>query len=234
MTLLATIHKGLREIADPERAAQMRAYMKSEMPYAGVAMPDAKRIFRAAFATYPDGVVSKKPFVDEARFLDDVRAIWDGAKVREERYAALELFTCARAKTVRGPSCIPLLHHIVVSGAWWDLVDWAAPNVLGPLLDTHPAIAKKTVLAWSADDNIWIRRSAILSQLHRKTAIDLDLLGTVLGPSLGDKEFFVGKAIGWMLRETAKKNPDFVRAYVDEHGGAMTKLSVREATKHLG
>jgi len=50
----------------------------------------------------------------------------------------------------------------------------------------------------------------------------------------GHPEFFIRKAIGWALREYAKVDPAWVRRFVDIHGDAMSGLSRREATKHLG
>lgn len=233
MKLLTAIRAALKAAGDPERAKAMRAYMKSEMPYAGVGMPEARRIFRDLFATYPDGEPSRKPFEDEEAFFSDVRAIWDGAKVREERYAAIELFTCARAKKVRTVRALPLLEHIVVTGAWWDLVDSAAPKTLEPLLDTDPKGVAPVIRKWAHSDDIWLRRSAILSQLHKKTKTDTKLLEDVLAPSLGSKEFFLAKAIGWALRQYARTDEAFVRAYLEKHRTEMAKLSVREAEKHL-
>ena len=230
---LAEVRRGIEERADPERAAQMRAYMKSSMPYAGVGMPEAKRLFKEVFARYPEGTPSRRPFDDEARFFADVRAIWDGARVREERYAALELLTCARAKKVRTPNVVPLLRHVVVTGAWWDLVDWAAPKTLGPLLVTHPREAAKVVRAWAREDDIWLRRSAVLAQLHAKARTDTKLLEDALAPSLGDREFFLAKAIGWALREYAKTDEAWVRRYLEAHRERMAKLSVREDETHL-
>lgn len=230
--LLAAIRRALAAASSQDRARQMQAYMKSAMPFAGVAMPIGKKIYREVYSTYPGGAPSRKPFADEARFLADVRAIWDGAEVREERYAALELFTHPRAKHLRAPSFVPLLRHVVRTGAWWDIVDWAAPKTLGPLLDTHPDETIPIVLAWAKDDDVWIRRSAILSQLHRRET-DTTLLKKAIAPSLGQKEFFLAKAIGWALREHSKKDPAFVRAYVRENETKLVPLSVREATKIL-
>ena len=39
------------------------------------------------------------------------------------------------------------------------------------------------------------------------------------------------KAIGWALRDYARTDPDWVRAFVATH--PLSPLSVREATKHL-
>ena len=52
-------------------------------------------------------------------------------------------------------------------------------------------------------------------------------------PSIGSREFFLRKAIGWALRQYARTDPSAVRAYVDAHRDVLSGLSIREATKHL-
>jgi 3-methyladenine DNA glycosylase AlkD len=56
----------------------------------------------------------------------------------------------------------------------------------------------------------------------------------VIVPNLGDREFFVRKAIGWALRQYARIDADWVRAFVAEHQESLSPLSRREAMKHLG
>jgi 3-methyladenine DNA glycosylase AlkD len=48
------------------------------------------------------------------------------------------------------------------------------------------------------------------------------------------QEFFIRKAIGWVLREYARTDSDWVRDFVDAHGERLSGLSRREALKHLG
>jgi hypothetical protein len=50
---------------------------------------------------------------------------------------------------------------------------------------------------------------------------------------LGEKEFFVRKAIGWVLRDTSRKRPDEVAAWLLPRAARASGLTVREATKHL-
>jgi 3-methyladenine DNA glycosylase AlkD len=49
----------------------------------------------------------------------------------------------------------------------------------------------------------------------------------------GDPEFFVRKAIGWALRDYARTDPDWVRAFVTDHADRLSPLARREAMKHL-
>lgn len=86
---------------------------------------------------------------------------------------------------------------------------------------------------WSLEENIWIRRVAILHQLSLKDETDTSLLTEVILNNIGDKEFFIQKAIGWALREYAKTNENWVRNFVATHKDSLSALSYREATKNL-
>ena len=79
---------------------------------------------------------------------------------------------------------------------------------------------------------MWVRRSAILCQLQHKADTDLDLLTNVIEVNQEDPEFFIRKAIGWALRDYARTDGDWVRAFVQAHSG-LSPLSRREALKRL-
>ena len=91
--------------------------------------------------------------------------------------------------------------------------------------------------AWAVEDDLWLRRTSILCQLHRTRSTDLDLLRHVLESNLeGSRfgsEFFIRKAVGWALRQHARTDPDWVRAFVTEHQDRLSGLSRREALRHL-
>jgi 3-methyladenine DNA glycosylase AlkD len=52
-------------------------------------------------------------------------------------------------------------------------------------------------------------------------------------PMLGEKEFFIRKAIGWVLREVSKKDPAAVAAFLREHRADVSGLTMREGAKYL-
>ena len=55
----------------------------------------------------------------------------------------------------------------------------------------------------------------------------------MIDANLADREFFIRKAIGWALRQYARTDPDWVRAFVRRPRGRLSPLSRREAMKHL-
>ena len=86
---------------------------------------------------------------------------------------------------------------------------------------------------WARDDNLWIRRSAILCQMKAKAKMDIALLEDCIAPSIDSNEFFLRKAIGWVLRHYARTDPDYVRRYVADKAQRLSSLTKREALKHL-
>lgn len=78
-----------------------------------------------------------------------------------------------------------------------------------------------------------MRRAAIIAQVGLKGLTDVDLLSQVVDANASHRDFFVRKAIGWALRDYARTDPEWVRAFVEDRAGALASLSRREATRHL-
>ena len=224
--LLTAVLKELKRRADPVKAPQMRAYMKSAMPYLGVQTPGVREACRVAFGAHP-----LHSFED---WHDTVLALWRGARFREQRYAALALTGDRRYRVYQTLETLPLYEELIVTGAWWDYVDLIASHRIGALLKRYPARMSKTMRAWSRSKDLWKRRTAILCQLSFKADTNLELLYDCIEPNLADREFFIRKAIGWALRQYAWTDPREVRRYVATHRARLSPLSVREALKNVG
>jgi 3-methyladenine DNA glycosylase AlkD len=224
--LVVAVRRALAESADPSRSAGMAAYMKSTLPFRGVTKPARVAALRPVFAAHP--------VTDRGCWAATVRALYDEAVYREERYAALALLDVRAARPWRDAALVPLLEHLVVEGAWWDLVDELAARHVAPLHRAHPLELAPVIRRWAGSDDLWLRRAAVLSQLGSKGATDRVLLVDVIEANAGSREFFLRKAIGWALRDLAHHDPDWVRSYLADAGDRLAPLSRREAGKHLG
>lgn len=105
--------------------------------------------------------------------------------------------------------------------------------MVGEVLRLDPEGEGLRMRAWSEREDVWLRRSAIISQLRHRERTDTVLLEDVIEPNLDDREFFIRKAIGWALRQYARTDAKWVLAFVDRHGDRLSGLSRREALKHL-
>lgn len=228
--LLQAIRSALAAAGDPERAVGQQRYMKSAMPYRGLTSPVLRATLRPLLS---DPAYSLD---DRAAWEATVRALWDEAAYREERYAALALAGHRRYRTFRDVTTLGLYEYLSRTGAWWDYVDDIASHHVAPVLLTERPSATPVVHGWATADDQWVRRTAILSQLPAKADTDTVLLTHCLDAnlpgSLFGSEFFIRKAIGWALREFAKTDPDWVLEYAAAHH--LSPLSRREALKHLG
>ena len=50
---------------------------------------------------------------------------------------------------------------------------------------------------------------------------------------LDEREFFIRKAIGWVLRDTARKRPDLVYQWLLPRASRASGVTIREAVKPL-
>ncbi|MEO6087636.1 MAG: DNA alkylation repair protein [Umezawaea sp.] len=223
MNLVGAARAGLARVANPAKADDMRRYMKSELPFRGVAKPERAKLAREVFAAHP--------LPDAETWVSTVLELWRGAECREERYLALDL-TGAYPRW-QGTGLLPLYDELVVTGAWWDFVDEIAARRVGPLLRAEPAVVGPLMREWSRDEDRWRRRTSVICQLGSKSATDTDLLAECVEANLADPDFFLRKGIGWALRQHAKTDPGWVLAFVESHPG-LSPLSRCEALKHLG
>ncbi|MFF5625664.1 DNA alkylation repair protein [Microbacterium sp. NPDC012755] len=219
--LVDSIRQALRESADPTIAPGQQAYMKSSMPFLGVKVPQARRIARQAARGRKDAAELRAAALE----------LWRGATHREERYAATEIMGL---RPLRGRLDMLDVHEEMIrTGAWWDHVDEVSHR-LAETLNARPEELTPVLVAWARDEDFWVRRASIISQLGRRGDTDVALLVSAIQPNIADTEFFIRKAIGWALREYAKTDPEWVRTFVAAHEGELSGLSRREAMKHLG
>jgi 3-methyladenine DNA glycosylase AlkD len=224
--LVTELRRRLRSAGDSARAAAMQSYMKSPMPFHGVPTPVMRALTRELIAAHP--------LTGFGEWHDTTLELWRGARFREERYAAIELTGHRLYRDHQLMKSLPLYEELIVTGAWWDLVDGVAGNRLGPLLERYQAPMHKRMLTWSRSPDRWKRRSSIICQLRFKQATDLELLYACIEANLADPDFFIRKAIGWALRQYAWTDAAEIRRYVGEHVAALSPLSRREALKNIG
>jgi len=223
-TLINAVREDLAAIGDARKAPEMQRYMKSELPFRGVPSPERSALAKRLFSTHV--------LTDEAEWRATVLTLWREAAYREERYLAIALTGDRRYAAWQTPTLLPLYEELIVTGAWWDFVDELANRRVGPLLRRFPEDVAPVMYAWATDPDLWKRRTSIICQLTFKEATDTKLLSTAIEANVGDRDFFIRKGIGWALRQFARTEPGWVRAFVDTHP-SLSPLSVREAVKHL-
>jgi 3-methyladenine DNA glycosylase AlkD len=214
-----SVFKVFEKNASSPEAEQMSAYMRGKFLFLGIPTPKRRALSRDLLKA------AKK---DQAVDWVFVSKCWKRPE-REFQYLAVNYLN--EAKDFLIPGDIEKLRGFAVTKSWWDTID-GLDKVVGHIAFKYPEI-KKTLLAWSVDDNIWLRRIAIDHQLARKDKTDTALLAQIIENNLGQTEFFINKAIGWSLREYSKTNPGWVRNFIEKYRGRLAPLSIKEAGKYI-
>lgn len=210
----------LQGAANPLRAQAMAAYMRGQFVFYGVATPER----RAITSPLQKRIVKE---LDEVAILALAAALWREPE-REYQYAACDLLVAA-CKTLT-PAALPILEQLVTMKSWWDTVDTLATRVIGTLVLREPAlVARMEELSHHPD--LWLRRVAILYQLHWKAKTDCARLLAICLRNSADPDFFIRKAIGWALRQYARTAPATVADWLVRY--SFSPLTRREAGKHL-
>ena len=210
--------KELKALANPDDAVAMKAYMKNKFEFLGVKTLARLKLTKAFFKQHTDSVIDWN-FINEA---------WKNP-YRELQYTALDYLEIR--KKLLTPSDLPRLKKQAQTKSWWDTIDFL-DRLVGSIIARFPE-TKEIIVAWSCDEDIWLRRLAIDHQLLRKEKTDTKLLEKILVNNLGRTEFFINKAIGWALRDYSKTNPDWVKDFIERYRVEMAALSIREGSKYL-
>ena len=212
------ITEALRDLADADNAFKMRKYMRDKYPFLGVNKPERQEVFKHLYKQYGSSQdwfeVSKELFA---------------MPEREFQYVAMEYVKQAKKSwDTRLPA---LFEQWVGEESWWDVVDFLAPQILGPYFLQFPAERDVWIQRWMNSGNFWLQRFCLVFSLGYKDKTDAVLLAKNIQALSSSKEFFIQKAIGWALRQYARTDPDWVREFVANN--ALAPLSKREALKHV-
>jgi len=221
--LAGAIERELRGRGNAARAEGARRYLKSDLEFIGLTAAELRACVRDAVAAHGD--------VGAGDLRTAVVALWR-RPVFELRAAAVELLDRYGGSPETGDAA--LLERMLREAGTWALVDWLATRVVGRLVEDRPELGA-VLDRWAADEEFWLRRAAMLALLPalRRGGGDFDRFGRYADGLLEDREFFIRKAIGWVLREVGKKRPELVEEWLRPRLARASGLTVREAVKHL-
>ena len=207
----------LAPLADNTRAPAMRAYMRDQFEFLGIATPERRSALRPIIRELRDAGAPE--------LIGLAQELWQLPE-REYQYAALDIMA-ANWKSLSAAE-LPHLMALVRQKSWWDSVDGLA-GIIGDILrGEHDGMDEAL-----AHGDFWVRRIALLHQLGWRGRTDQERLFRYALACAHEREFFIQKAIGWALRDYARHAPGAVRAFLAGPGAGLPALSLREAAKHL-
>lgn len=201
-------------------ALGQKKYMKSEIPYWGVQSPELKIICAKIFKDHPP--------INNSEYRNVIIYLFNNAEKREEWYVAMNY--ALNFNKYKIEKNIDVYMKIVCISQWWDVVDSVAQNLIGRTLLDSPNL-HSYLHNWIINDNMWVRRTALLAQLKYKEKTEFELLVELILQVCNETEFFIRKAIGWALRQYSYTNPEAVENFIGKYKNRLSNLSKREGMK---
>lgn len=213
----------LRPLGTRERAEGSKSYLKSDLDFMGVTTPDLRAAARHWLRAHPD--------LDRSALLTLAGDLW-AIHNHELRSFGMELLQ-ARVALLRSED-IDFLEDLLRRSRSWAYVDFIATQIVGPLVERDSRL-KARLDRWVKDPDFWLRRSAVLALLVplRQGDGDWPRFVRYADRLLEEKEFFIRKVLGWVLREVSKRDPERVKRFLEEREGRVSGVTRREAEKYL-
>lgn len=207
------------QIEDKNKAKSMEKYMRNQFRFYGVPSPKRREVYKGFIKEEKMNKTVDWDFLNEC-YKDEHR---------EFQYLVLDYLIALNDYLTYED--IPKITNYIKTKQWWDTVDFL--NKIIGNIGLRDSRVNSLMLKWSEDEDIWVRRLAINHQLGRKEKTNIALLEEIITNNFGSDEFFINKAIGWSLRDYSKKNPEWVRIFINKYSSEMSKLSIKEASKYL-
>ena len=204
--------------ANHQRSINQKAYMRNQFEYFGLDATIRRQIQQPFLSS------KFLPSKNEANTL--IIELWKKPQ-RDFQYVAQEL--AFKYVKIFEKDDIILFEYMITHKSWWDTIDYIAPKLIGNYFKKYPEQRDTYVKKWVASNNIWLQRSAILFQLKYKSDLDTNCLENIIRSLNNSSEFFINKAIGWILREYSRTNPNWVIEFVKKT--SLNNLSKKEALR---
>lgn len=209
--------------ANAANALAMKAYMKNRFEFFGIKTDLRREISKPLM----QGLKS----LSKEETVELCKSLWKEQQ-RELHYFAQELLLQNTKKKFE-KSDIKWIEWFIERQQWWDTIDFLAPKILGEYLIKFPEQRDLMRNVWCVEKDIWKVRSSLLFQLKYKDKTDFTLLFGIILKSCHTKEFFINKAIGWMLRENSRAYPALITEFVSHNENRLHLLSKREGLRLL-
>ncbi|MFY0608322.1 MAG: DNA alkylation repair protein [Cyclobacteriaceae bacterium] len=204
--------------ANAEIALKQKQYMRNQFDFYGMKAGERQQIQKP--------FLTKEFLPPKSELSELVHTLWSKPQ-RDFQFFGQELVW--KYIKVLEVEDLELLEYMVTHKSWWDTVDYIANRLMGSYFKKHPNEIPHQIDKWLDSGNIWLQRSALLFQLKYKSELNTELLTRIILRLLGSNEFFINKAIGWVLREYSRTNPDWVLEFTNSH--ELNPLSRREALR---
>lgn len=227
--LIQALQASLDRIAVPKTKAWWEKYMRYAIPFRGVGIPEIRK--QLAAWRQETGIAAW----DEAGQLEIALQLFE-APVAEDKLAGILFLQDYLYDRFPWQALIERYARLYAEGHIfdWNTCDWFCVRVLGPTIAKHGQPCAEAFAAWKDAPNLWQARSAVVAFVPvAGEASYYPLILDACEVLIRREERFAKTAVGWILRDLSKQDPDRVRAFVEANLGWFSVEVVRNALKYF-
>ena len=222
------IAEELKSKAKTKKADWWNRYLKGEIPFLGVGIPEIRKLLLD---------INRVEGLDQLPLNRQVGLVNNLMKGQyaEEKLAAIlymQLFWLGKQNN-------SLLLSIISD--WfddrhiydWNTTDWLCVRILTPLVESGDETVIWKLKQWNRDPYLWKARASVVPFAQARTILnysrEIERFSDIL---IRREERFAKTAVGWVLREYSKHDPDFVLSFLSKHVKYTSAELKRNALKY--
>jgi len=193
------LKRQLKKLSNKQFAEDIKRYIKSPYEFYGIRVPEIR-------------ILAKRLYEEHSlkEFYSIFNRLWKSGYHEE---MSLALYALQLYEKDFNLTTFRFLKPKLKDIKSWDQIDAISTFIIGKILLKYPKLEKE-ILKLSKNKDFWSRRIAIVSTLPRIKKGDIRLTMILAEKYVKDKEPYIQKATGWMLREAGKQKPEIVRRFV--------------------
>jgi hypothetical protein len=135
------------------------------------------------------------------------------------------------------------MHAYLTAKTFLPKIDnWAHSDFLSSIIGRNIMYDEKEIYkdlkALNNSNNLWERRASLVPLIYHLKSKKNSLLETdfidLINPLIADKEYFVQKGVGWLLREFGQKYPNELLAFLFKNAHQISSIAFSSATEKIG
>jgi len=222
------VFEEIKESATPDKAEWWNQYLKGEIPFLGVGTPEIRKVFlnRDRELAFENLAMNQQ--------VSLVNGLMRG-NYAEEKLAAILYVQLFWLESMKGSFLMNLVSDWFEDRCIydWNTTDWLCVRILTPLIDSGDPQVIWKLKQWSRNPYLWKARASLvpfarakyITQYSKEISQFSDIL-------IRRHERFAKTAVGWVLREYSKHDPDFVLDFLSKHVKHTSPEVKRNALKY--
>lgn len=213
------------KIADKSKSEWWNNYLQHTILFIGVGIPDIRKIVKDWRSKYDENF-------ELIWIADELMKL----EIAEYKLAGILIY---QEFVLQDTSYAEILNHInqLFEKKYifdWNTCDWLCVRILSPVIDKGDKKVISTILDWHNKDYLWHARASLVPFAQCKTLPNhLERLNVPMATLISREERFAKSAVGWILREIYKFNPDFVLRFLKNHKDFLTREVLNNSLKYM-